>query len=184
MKEGIRDGGKITWTEAAEQAFLSLKAYLHTLPTLTTPNPGERLYLYLAVTTDALSAVLLRDDNGVQRPVYYVNKLLQGAEQRYPPIEKLVLALVHASRRLKHYFQAHPVTVLTNQPLHQILFKPEASGRLVKWAVELGEHDITFAPRQAVKGQVLADFLVSMPCVQDKDLALSASTHAFKKNKA
>lgn len=71
LKEGIRHGGKITWTEAAEQAFLSLKAYLHTLPTLTTPNPGERLYLYLAATTEALSAVLLRDENGVQCPVYW-----------------------------------------------------------------------------------------------------------------
>lgn len=183
LKEGILEGGKIAWTEAAEQAFVSLKHYLQQLPALTTPSPGEMLYLYIATTAEALSAVLLREEAGVQRPIYYVNKLLKGPETRYPVVEKLVLALVHASRRLKHYFQAHPVTVLTNQPLKQILHRPEASGRLVKWAVELGEHDITFAPRTAVKGQVLADFLVEMPSTPVPEIPSSKSTQPTKRCK-
>lgn len=91
------DGGRIAWTEAVEQAFVSLKHYLQQLPTLTALEPGKMLYLYIATTTEAFSVVLIRDEAGMQRPVYYVNKLLQGAEQRYPAIEKLVLALVHAS---------------------------------------------------------------------------------------
>lgn len=162
LKEKTTKGKEIKWTPDAAAAFHDLKAHLLQLPTLTTPLPGETLFVYLAVSADSLSAVLIRDDRGVQRPVYFVNKLLQGAETRYPEVEKLALALVHAARRLRHYFQAHPIQVLTNHPLRQILLKPEASGRLVKWAVELGEHDISFVPRRAIKGQVLADFLAEI----------------------
>nr|XP_027096214.1 uncharacterized protein LOC113716116 [Coffea arabica] len=82
-----------------------------------------------------------------------------GAETRYSPAEKLVLALVHASRKLRPYFQAHSIVVLTDQPLRQILTKPEVSGRMTKWAVELAEHDLSYRPRTAIKAQALADFL-------------------------
>lgn len=122
-----------------------MKAHLGQLPTLSVPQAGEVLYLYLATSQYAVSAVLIReDDEGAQRPVYYVSKMLQRAELRYTMTEKIVLALVNAARRLRQYFQAHPIVVLTNQPVKQVLLKPEASGRLMKWAVELGEHDISY----------------------------------------
>lgn len=82
------------------------------------------------------------------------------AELRYPQVEKLALALVESTRRLRPYFQAHKVIVLTNFPLRQVLQKPEASGRLMKWAVELGEYDIQFRPRSPIKRQAIADFIV------------------------
>ncbi|CAL2257082.1 unnamed protein product [Prunus armeniaca] len=82
-------------------------------------------------------------------PIFYVNKALQSAELRYPPLEQLALALVVSARRLYPYFQAHEITVLTNQPLRQVLQKPETSSRLVKWTIELGEFDIQFKPRPA-----------------------------------
>lgn len=66
---------------------------------------------------------------------------------------------MHTARRLRRYFQAHSICVLTDQPIRQVLLKPENSGRLAKWAIELGEHDITYKPRSAVKGQILADFI-------------------------
>ncbi|GJT74904.1 reverse transcriptase domain-containing protein [Tanacetum coccineum] len=75
------------------------------------------------------------------------------------PMEKLALSLVHMTRRLNWYFEAHPVKVITDQPIKQILSKTEASGKLAKYAVELGAYNITFEPRNAVKGQVLADFI-------------------------
>ena len=81
------------------------------------------------------------------------------AETRYSEIEKLALALVVSCRKLRPYFQAHTIVVPTNQPLKQVLHKPDLSGRLVKWAVELGEFDIIYKPRSAVKGQALADFV-------------------------
>ncbi|KAI3448541.1 hypothetical protein Pfo_005206 [Paulownia fortunei] len=96
------------------------------------------------------------------QPIYYTSKILQGAEQRYPNIEKLALALITATRKLRPYFQSHPVVVLTNHPLKQVLSNPEISGRLVKWAIELSEHGIEFRPRPAIKAQVLADFVVEM----------------------
>ncbi|XP_071714716.1 uncharacterized protein [Rutidosis leptorrhynchoides] len=75
-----------------------------------------------------------------------------GSELNYPAIEKLVYALVHTARRLRRYFQAHPIMVLTDQPIKQVLYKPENSGRMAKWAIELSEHEISFSPRSAVKG--------------------------------
>ena len=70
---------------------------------LTTPEPGEDLYMYLSVSEHAVSVILLRDQ-GVQQPIYYISKTLVDAEMRYLPLEKLVLALVHATRKLPNYF--------------------------------------------------------------------------------
>ncbi|XP_022151715.1 uncharacterized protein LOC111019628 [Momordica charantia] len=84
------------------------------------------------------------------------------AETRYPRMEKLALALVTSARRLRPYFQAHTVVVLTNLPLKNIFHKPETSGRLMKWALELSEYDIQFGPKTALKGQTVADFIVEL----------------------
>jgi hypothetical protein len=97
---------------------------------------------------------------GCQLPIYFASRALKDAEVRYPLLEKSALAMVHTSRRLRRYFQAFKVTVLTNLPIKNVLAKPENAGRLEKWAIELGEHDISFSPRVAIKGQVLADFLI------------------------
>ena len=83
---------------------------------LMAPEPGEDLFMYLLVSDHAVSVVLLRDQR-VQQPVYYINKTLVDAETRYLPLEKLVLALVHATRKLSHYFQVHTVYVLIEYPL-------------------------------------------------------------------
>ncbi|XP_052206820.1 uncharacterized protein LOC127811152 [Diospyros lotus] len=125
------------------------------------------LYLYLGVSDKAVSAVLIKKEGPVDRPMYYVSKVLQGPETRYPFTEKVALALLNASRKLRPYFQAHSINVLTNQPLRSILQKPECSGRLTKWSIELSEYDIHFQPRQAIKGQALADFIVE--CTPSKE---------------
>ena len=85
-------------------------------PMLIAPDLREDLFMYLSVSDHAVSAVLLRD-RGVQHPVYYISKTLVDVETIYLPLEKLVLALVHATRKLPHYFQAHTVYVLTGYPL-------------------------------------------------------------------
>ncbi|XP_071695404.1 uncharacterized protein [Rutidosis leptorrhynchoides] len=91
-------------------------------------------------------------------PIYFVSKALTGSELNYHPIKKFVYALVITARRLRRYFQAHPIVVLTDQSIRQILYKPETSGRLTKWAIELREHEINLCARSAVKGQILADY--------------------------
>ena len=92
-------------------------------------------------------------------PVYYVSKTLVNAETRYLPLEKLVLALVHDTRKLPHYFQAHTVFVLTEYPLQSLLKRSDFTGRIAKWGTRLGSFDIRYRPRSSVKGQVLADFI-------------------------
>ncbi|KAL0386283.1 UNVERIFIED_CONTAM: hypothetical protein Sradi_3022600 [Sesamum radiatum] len=86
-----------------------------------------------------MSSVSVREEEGNQTPIYYVSKVLNGAEGRYPAIKKIALALVITARKLCPYFLSYPVGVKTNTPLKQILGKPEASERLVKWAIELSE---------------------------------------------
>ncbi|XP_021832749.1 uncharacterized protein LOC110772600 [Prunus avium] len=157
-------GGKhhIEWTAECDKAFQDLKDYMGRAPLLSKPIPGEILSLYLSVSDTAVSSVLIRNPEKAELSIFYVSKALQGAESRYPPLEQLALALVVSARRLRPYFQAHTIIVLTNQPLRQVFQKPETSGRLVKWAIELGEFDVQFKPRPAEKGQAVADFIAEL----------------------
>ena len=75
-------------------------------------------------------------------------------------MEKLAFALITASRKLRHYFQAHAINVLIDHPLKKAMNKLEAVGRLIQWAIELSEFDIKYQPRSAIKAQALADFIV------------------------
>ncbi|KAL6288531.1 hypothetical protein ACE6H2_006041 [Prunus campanulata] len=175
---------QIVWTAECDRAFQDLKAYMSRAPLLSTPLPGEELILYLSVSATALSSVLIRKPNGIELPIFYTSHALQDAEIRYPELEKLAYALVLSARKLRPYFQAHSIIVLTNQPLRQILQKPETSGRLVKWAIELGEFDIRYHPRPAEKGQAVADFISEMTTSEEERLddiapsSASASTFA------
>ncbi|CAL1369007.1 unnamed protein product [Linum trigynum] len=156
----LKSGTKFAWTKECEAAFQEMKAYLVSPPVLTAPKLNEKLFLYLAVSTRAVSAVLIsRRNDKTEQPVYYTSRTLVSAETRYSPIEKAALALVSASQKLRPYFQAHQITVLTNLPLKKILTSMEVSGRMVKWAVELSEYDIQYAPRPAIKAQILAYFI-------------------------
>ncbi|GJT56388.1 reverse transcriptase domain-containing protein [Tanacetum coccineum] len=151
------------WTPEAEQAFKQLKQHLSELPLLVAPKPKEELIVYMSASHGAISAVLMTERGTVQTSVYFVSRALQGPELNYTPMEKLVLALVFAAKRLRRYFQAHPIAVITDQPIKQIISRPDVAGRLQKWSVMLGEHNITYRPRTSVKGQILADFLVEKP---------------------
>ena len=92
---------------------------------------GEELYLYLVVTPHAVSSALIREEGRVQKPVYYISRALRGAEGRYPLIEKLAFVLITASRKLRHYFQAHVINVMTDHPLKKAMNKLEAPERLI-----------------------------------------------------
>ena len=111
------------------------------------------------VTSQAVSSALIREEGRIQKPVYYTSKALRGAEGRYPSMEKLAFALITASRKLGHYFQAHVINVMTDHPLKKAMNKLEAAGRLIQWAVELSEFDIRYQSRHAIKAQALAGFI-------------------------
>ena len=117
------------------------------------------LYAYIAVASHAVSLVLIRDDNGLQKPVYYMSKSLHEAEVIYLPLEKTILVVVHTTQKLSHYFQAHTVVVLTQLPLKFVLWTADYTGRITIWNTILGAFDIKYIPRTSIKGQVLADLV-------------------------
>jgi hypothetical protein len=87
----------------------------------------------------------------VQRPVYYISEVLSDAKTRYPQVQKLLYAVVLARRKLRHYFEAHPVMVVSRNP--------DTAGRIAKWSMELMGETLAYAPRKAIKSQILADFI-------------------------
>lgn len=124
-------------------ALEELKRVFAQPPMISKPDPGETLFLYLVESKNAVSVVLVQKKDLTDHLVYYVNKSLQDVETRYSALEKLVLALVTTSRKLKHYFKAHPIKVLTNFPIKVVLAKLKLSERMVIWAVKLGGYGIT-----------------------------------------
>jgi hypothetical protein len=97
----------------------------------------------------------------VQRLVYFVSEALLGAKLNYTEIEKIAYAILISSRKLKHYFQGHEITVPTSQSLGDILKSNEASDIIGKWAMELSQFEITYVPRTSIKSQALADFMAN-----------------------
>ncbi|GJZ93113.1 reverse transcriptase domain-containing protein [Tanacetum coccineum] len=128
------------WTGEAEAAFKQMKEHIAKLPILTAPEEQEELIVYLTASKEAVSAVLMTKREARQMPIYFVSRALRGPEINYTAMEKLVLALVHASKRLRRYFQAHTITF-----------------------------GINYRPRVFVKGQVLANFIVERPKEEGQD---------------
>ena len=126
---------------------------------MSSPEPDEVLFAYIVVAFYAVSLVLIRVDNSVQRPVYYVSKSLHEAELRYLPLEKAILAIVLGTRKLPHYFQAHTIVVLTQLPLKTILRSADYTGRIAKWDTILGAFDIKYMPHTSIKEQILTNLV-------------------------
>jgi hypothetical protein len=161
----LRKAEHFTWTPEVEEALGNLKALLTNAPILVPPAVGEALLIYVAATTQVVSATIVveRREEGhallVQRPVYFISEVLSETKVRYPQIQKLPYAVILTRRKLRHYFESHPVTVVSSFSLGAIIQCCEASGRIAKWAVELMGKTLSFAPWKAIKSQVLADFL-------------------------
>jgi hypothetical protein len=108
-----------------------------------TPAAGEALLIYVAATTQVVSAAVVveRQEEGhallVQRLVYFISEVLSETKICYPQIQKLLYAVILTRRKLRHYFESHPVTVVSSFPMGEIIQCREASGRIAKWAVEL-----------------------------------------------
>uniref|UniRef100_A0A2N9GZZ4 Uncharacterized protein n=1 Tax=Fagus sylvatica TaxID=28930 RepID=A0A2N9GZZ4_FAGSY len=160
--------GIVTLPIMCQQAFEELKRYLTEPPLLSPSKQGEELYLYLAVSLTAVSSALIREEERRQLPVYYTSRALRGAEERYPPMEKLAFTLVTAARKLRPYFQAHTIVLLTNHPLRKAMNKPDAAGRLIQWPIELSKFDFDYRPRTAIRAQALADFIAEFTLKDDE----------------
>jgi hypothetical protein len=145
-----------SWTLKAEEALAKLKAMLSNSPIHVPPTTGEPLLLYVAATTQVVSTVLVVDRAEghtllIQRPVYFISEVLSETKVHYPQIQKLLYAIILTWRKLRHYFEGHPVTVVSSFPLGEIAQNREASGRIAKWTVELMGETFSYAPRKAIK---------------------------------
>ena len=147
----IKKRKSFAWSEESDQAFERLKRYLSTPPLLFSPKEGEPFYIYLAASDKAVNAVIIQDDLGEQRPVYYTSKTMNGAETRYLPLEKSALALFITAKKLPYYFQAHTMIVLTSLPLKALFRSSDFSGRISKWGAHLGAYDVRYKPRTSIK---------------------------------
>src|SRR3954466_7249272 len=168
----LRKGEKFEWTEEARNAFADLKKTLSTPPVLAVPKEREQLYLYIAARNSVVRTTLVveRAEEGkvqsIQRPIYYLSMLLTKSQQRYPRYQKLLLAVIMTSRKVPHYFDKHPITIVSSAPLADILNNPGATGRVAEWNIELSPRDLKFKHPTAIKSQVLPDFLVEWAEVQ------------------
>ena len=140
------------WTKECASAFQQLKEYLFRPPIMSKPEKDEVLFAYIVVASHVVSLVLVQDDNRVQKLIYYVSKSLHEVDVRYLPLERAILVVVYAMRKLPHYFQAHIVVVLTQLPLRSLLQKPDYTRRVAKWATILELFDIKYLHHTFIKG--------------------------------
>jgi hypothetical protein len=119
--------------------------------------------LYVSASNSAVSAVLVqeKEEEGKlkQIPVYFASEALSGSKIFYSELEKIAYAVIMVARKLRHYFEGHRITVITNQPLSDLFTNREASTRIIKWGAKLSEYIVDFE-RSVIKSQVLADFVV------------------------
>nr|KYP61406.1 Retrovirus-related Pol polyprotein from transposon opus [Cajanus cajan] len=150
------------WDENHQKAFEEIKNYLINLPVMVPPSEGGKLKLYVSANDSTIAGMLSQDDeNGIEKSIYYISRMLVEAEIRYTPLEKLCLSLYYACTKLKHYIKPYDVFVFCrNNVIKYMLSKPIVHSQVGKWALALTEYSLTFVPLKATKGQVIVDFLV------------------------
>ena len=120
------------WDDECSVAFQGIKSYLSSPPCLSIPTHGVPLFLYLAVSDHAINAVMVREDKQEHKPIFFISKVIDETELRYLPLEKAALALLQATKKLSHYFQASTVTVLTDLLLKMLLQRSNFSGKITR----------------------------------------------------
>ena len=142
---------------------MAIKQYLEEPLILASLEVGETLFIYLAISDVVVSVALFKENaNRRQRPLFFISKSLADAKTRYSHLEQAALALQVETKKLRSYFQAHPIVVLTNLPLRSTIHKPNLSERMARWVVEISKYSIQYKPRLAKKGRVMADFLAEI----------------------
>jgi hypothetical protein len=180
----LKKSKHFVWTLEAQEALESLKKSLKKPPILTALARGEPMLLYITAMTEAVSAALVveRDEPDkalkVQWPVYFISEVLSNPKTCYPQIQKLIYVVLISKRKLRHYFNAHPITVVSKCPPKEVIKTPKAERRIAKWALELMGESITYAPNTAIKSQVLADFVAKWTEAQTLAVPIKHETRA------
>ncbi|XP_019197183.1 PREDICTED: uncharacterized protein LOC109191059 [Ipomoea nil] len=169
MKKGI----PFIWDEACKNAFESIKSYLMKPPVLTAPVHGRPLILYISAQDSSVGALLAQEnDKGKENALYYLSRMMTPNELKYSPIEKLCLALVFSIKKLKHYFEAHTIRLVSKaNPMKYVMAKVVLSDRLARWYLLFQQFEIIYVQQKSVKGQALADFLADHPIPAEWELS-------------
>ncbi|XP_019253383.1 PREDICTED: uncharacterized protein LOC109232155 [Nicotiana attenuata] len=161
------------WDQSYQNAFESIKTYLLNPPVLGAPMLGTPLILYIAAQERSLGALLAQENvEGKEQALYYLSRTLIGAEMNYTPVEKICLALLYAIKKLRHYFEAYTIKLISRaDPVKFVMTRPVLSERLARWSILFNEYEITYTPQKAVKGQALANFLADHPLPAEWELS-------------
>jgi ribonuclease HI len=161
----LKKGASFHWSTECQKAFEKVQNIMTKLSTVCAPISGKPLRLYLASNSQAIGALIAQEsDNGVEQPIYYVSRTLKDAESRYSGAERSCLALIYASQRLRHYFLAHKVQLMTkSHPIRSLLHRSVLSGRLAQWLLQLSQYEIVAETPTAIKSQAIADLLAQFP---------------------
>ena len=146
-------------------AFKRLQQIMMNLPTMQVPICKKPLLLYLATSSYAIGILIAQEDGGgIEQPVYYINRALKDGETRYPRSERAYLAIVYASQRLRHYFLAYEVWLMTkSHAIKALLRQPILSGRISQWLLQLSQYDLKVGTPKIVKSQAIVDLLAQFP---------------------
>ena len=158
------------WVDQCTQVFERIKEYLFSPPVLVPPMPERPLLLYLSVSDVALGCMLAQlDDSGRERAIYYLSKRMLDYETRYIMIERFCLALVWATRRLRHYMTEYSMQLVSClDPLRYLFDIPVLTSRLMRWLILLTEFDIQYVTQKSIKWSVLDDHLASLPVTDNR----------------
>ncbi|XP_019258730.1 PREDICTED: uncharacterized protein LOC109236944 [Nicotiana attenuata] len=155
-------------------AFIrSIKKYLLNPPVLGAPMLGKPLILYIAAQERSLGALLAQEnEEGKEQAFYYLSRTLIGAEMNYTPIEKICLALLYAIKKIRHYFEAYTIKLISRADLIKfVMTRPVLSERLTRWSILFNQYEITYTPQKAVKGHALDNFLADHPLPAEWELS-------------
>ena len=161
----LRKNQPVIWDGKCQEAFETIKRYLMNPPVLQPPRPGKVLILYLAIEKNAIGAMLAQESGGkAEHAVYYLSKKLLPYETNYSLVEKTCLAVIWATKKLRHYFQSYQVQAVSrHDPLRYLQQTPSLTGKLARWLVLLTEFDIDYMARKVIKRRAIANFLAQSP---------------------
>ena len=173
----MKNEAEFTWGVEQQEAFEKIKKYLSSPPVLKAPKRGIPFRLYVAAEDKVIGAILTQEIEGKEHVITYVGRRVIDAETRYTFIEKLCLSLYYACTKLRHYLLSSTciVTCQTDVIKH-LLQKPILSGRIEKWAYALVEYDLAYESLRAIRGQIVADFIVKHRIRDEHDLKVGYVT--------